>query len=301
MLQDKSEFYVRYDGPALSSNQMDVRELAPALLAIGKIIEEANNILNEGKTKVIVNVKAAFQKGSFGIELNVVQSFFANILDIFSTQRIVDGATVLAYLGFIGLDGKQITHSLLYVLNYIKGRKIHSIEKLQDDKIRLQFADDSLDITPAVLKLLESKIIRENIERAIKKPLKQEGFDCFMIDGNDIIINKNEADWYTCPPLQEEKLDEKTFIEKLQIVNLPFQDDNKWRFTDGNNIFFSSMQDEEFIQKINNNDIFFSKGDILEAQVYKKAWIDTEGKMKSEYQILKILSHRSAARQLRLL
>lgn len=303
MFQDKTEFFVRYEGPALASSEMDVRELAPALLAIGKIIEEANTILNKNKTKVAVNVKAAFQKGSFGVELTVVQSLFANLLDIFNSQKIVDGATILAYLGFIGVDGKQILNNLLYVLHYIGGRKIQNIEKLEDDKIRLQLQNDSLDISPIVLQFLENKIIRENVERAIKKPLQQEGFDSFIIqqDSKSLIINTQEANWYTCPPVQEEELEEKTYTEKLQILNLPFQEDNKWRFTDGLNNFFSSMKDNDFLQKINNNEISFSKSDILEAEIHKRLWIDTEGKMKAEFQILKVLSHRSAAGQLRLL
>ncbi len=302
----RAEFYVCYDGPTLASNEMDIRELAPALLAISKIVEEANNLLNEGKTKVTVNVNASFQKGSFGIELNVVQSFLSQINDFFNSSSVITGTQILAYLSFCGIDGKVLFNGLLQVLDKIKGRPIKNIETLTDGNIKLSFADDTVDITPQVMKLLENRIIRENLERAVKVPLEKEGFNSFAIRGENqidsFVITKEQKDWYRCPLLgKEEELDEKTFTEKLQIVNLPFQDDNKWRFTDGNNTFFAVMEDLEFLRKINDDEIAFSKGDILEAQIHKKTWLDIEGKMKSEYRILQILSHRSAAKQLKLL
>lgn len=72
------------------------------------------------KLKCICNnpvlTKAAFQKGSFGVELTVVQSLFANLLGIFNSLKIVD------------------------------------------ETIRFT--------------IFRKKIIRENVERAIKKPLQ---------------------------------------------------------------------------------------------------------------------------------
>jgi hypothetical protein len=47
-----SEFSVVYDGEALAENLMDVRDLAPALLALGEAFEIANGVLNGDRTAV---------------------------------------------------------------------------------------------------------------------------------------------------------------------------------------------------------------------------------------------------------
>lgn len=43
-----AKFQVRYSGPLLADHTMDVRDLAPAMLALGDLIREANNEINEG-------------------------------------------------------------------------------------------------------------------------------------------------------------------------------------------------------------------------------------------------------------
>jgi hypothetical protein len=57
--------HIAYDGPALDTHEMDVRELAPALLAFSDMFEEANAVLNGDRAKISLNVKGSFKTGSF--------------------------------------------------------------------------------------------------------------------------------------------------------------------------------------------------------------------------------------------
>ena len=48
---------IRYDGPALANHEMDVQDLAPALLALADVVQFANQRFNgaAANIKVLVN------------------------------------------------------------------------------------------------------------------------------------------------------------------------------------------------------------------------------------------------------
>jgi hypothetical protein len=51
-MNPSAKFHIIYDGPALSSNEMDVKDLAPSLIALAEVFEEANENLNKGRTNI---------------------------------------------------------------------------------------------------------------------------------------------------------------------------------------------------------------------------------------------------------
>ena len=64
---------VEYNGPLLADGSMDVQQLAPAMLAIGDLLETANLIVNGNNTSLHLKASAT-STGSFEIAFNVVQS-----------------------------------------------------------------------------------------------------------------------------------------------------------------------------------------------------------------------------------
>ena len=70
----RAELHVVYDGDAVRSGSMDVKELAPALLSIGALCEEANRTLNGDRAQITVNVRAGFERGSFEVTLEILQT-----------------------------------------------------------------------------------------------------------------------------------------------------------------------------------------------------------------------------------
>ena len=71
--EDMTEkFHVVYDGSALDEHLMDVRDLAPAMMAISDLLIHANQEINGDKLKIELKVKANFKAGSFGIEFHEI-------------------------------------------------------------------------------------------------------------------------------------------------------------------------------------------------------------------------------------
>ena len=52
----RATFTIAYDGPALTNHTMDVRDLAPAMLAVGQLCDAANVVLNGERSKIQVHV-----------------------------------------------------------------------------------------------------------------------------------------------------------------------------------------------------------------------------------------------------
>ncbi|MGF6737374.1 hypothetical protein [Paraburkholderia atlantica] len=298
----QATFRITYDGPALATSEMEVRELAPALHAMGDLLEHANRVLNGEAAKVAVNVKGSFKTGCFGIDLASYQSITSHLVDFFSGREVQAVGLLLAYLGISAKDGLSGAHKgLIQVLKWIRGRPISTVQTTESKAI-LTVDRETLEIELAVLALLRDLKTREALEGVITKPLSKEGIDTFASGTDSEVheqISKAEARWFSVPAAVDEDLGESTFTATVQIVRIEFNQDNKWRFTDGNLSFYASIVDDSFLQKIAHNEISFASGDVLKVHVRQRQII-SGGQIKSEYFIEQVLEHRPAYQQIRL-
>ena len=52
-MSEKETFLISYDGTALASHEMEVRDLAPALLGLADALHEANKLINGNDSKLL--------------------------------------------------------------------------------------------------------------------------------------------------------------------------------------------------------------------------------------------------------
>ena len=77
-MSKSASFTVAYDGDSVKNHLMDVRDLAPALLSIGQLFDEANRVLNGDHASIKLQVKA-LQEGSFEISFEMLQTITRSI------------------------------------------------------------------------------------------------------------------------------------------------------------------------------------------------------------------------------
>lgn len=304
---DMSEFRVTYDGPALQTSEMDVRELAPALLAVGDLLSSATTVLYGDKIKPQINVKGSFKTGSFGIDFVLSADLISRITDIFTSREANAAANALALLGFVGLGVKvsynQIKPTLLDTLKWMRGRKIQKVEIDAPDSIATLYIDnEKLEIETQVLGLLRDVSVREAVERMLS-PLKTDGITDFYV-GDDKAntsahIVSREVEWFSRPEIEDELIIDENRKMIFSIVSLAFKEDNKWRLSDGTATINATITDSNFISKVNHNQINFAKGDILVCNVKVRQWQTGSG-AKTEYEVFEVLEHRTSARQISL-
>lgn len=299
-MPDMSLFRVTYDGPSLAESAMDVRELSPALIAVADLLESANRSLNEQRASVKVRVHGSFKTGCFGIDFSVVQGIGAQIAELFASpgaSTIANAAQILGAAGFITWNGGK---GLIAVLKWLRGRPIVKVIETERGA-EIHVSDEQIEIEREVLALLRDYDTRQALE-AVVKPLTRDGIDvvCFGLE-KEIAdsIHKSEAPWFAVPTLDEERLEETEYEATLQIARIEFNEDNKWRFTDGEATFYAAIIDDEFLNRINKNEEAFTKGDIIKAHVRKRQRRVGEN-LKPEYCILRVIEHRSGHRQIRL-
>ena len=293
----KASFKVYYSGPVLESGQMDVRELAPALLAIGNLLEESNRVLNEWRATIAVKVKR-FEDGSFGISFDVIQGYASQVVDLFSGKQFTAAANLLQIIGFSVVGYK----SLFYLLKKARGRKPQHAKTLEDGNIEIEFSAQEVEIVEKpVFDIYRDLKVRKEVENTLK-PLTIDGINSFNVRYNNFTIetvNESELRYYETPDIENEIIQEEETTALYSIHSLSFKDENKWRLSDGTSTFFVTIKDEEFLRKVNDNLISFSKGDILTLKLRVITW-DTKEGIKTDYEAIKILNHQSAAKQLKL-
>lgn len=304
---NKQHFRIVYDGPALQEHTMDVRDLAPALLAMGDVLEEANYVLNGERAKVSVQVKASFKTGCFPIDLDVVQSLANQIKDLLATHAVANAKEILDLLGIGAYDAAKgvavgACGGLFALIKWLRGRKPTGIELLNNGTVRVICDNESYETEQRVLELYRCYKLRQALEAAILKPLEKPGIQSFAIQttvGKFFEIERGMADWFRAPAPESEDMGKTEYETNLQLVSLSFREDNKWRFSEGATTFYATIADERFLDGINKNEVSFSKGDILKAHVRKHQWLAGE-ELKTEYVIKEVKEHRRASVQMKL-
>lgn len=291
----KIHFSIKYDGPALASHQMDVRELAPALIALSEMLEQANKAAFPDAAEVRVNVQGNFKGGSFGVDLIAMQSVAQQIVSMFSGPETTAAANLLAILGGIGLLGSG---GLIGVIKWLKGRKPSAI-RFEGDKtifeLRSTETVESFEVDLVAGKLYQSRIVRQTLAKVIK-PLEREGVDIFACgrDGaTEAVVSKNDVAWFEMAASEADVVsDTVSEAVLLQIESAVFKDENKWRFGDGATSFFAEISDPDFLARINSGDERFGKGDVLVVDLRRVQSISDSG-LKLEYTVVKVREHRA--------
>ncbi|MEN8514347.1 hypothetical protein [Burkholderia sp. RS02] len=295
-----SRFRVTYDGPALESSEMDVRELAPALLAIGDLLDASTRALCGDQVRPQVNVRGSFKTGSFGVDFTLATSLLGRMRDMLSGNEGTALANAVTILTALGIAAPRARKGLFAVLKWLRGREIQQV-RMQDHTAVLHVDGDELEIDLPVLTLLRDVRVR-NATAQVLAPLAREGIVMFAAGTDTEVIEtvtRNEIAWFIAPEQADALLLDEHRKMAFSIVSLAFKDDNKWRLYDGSSTIHAAITDTRFLSRVNNSQISFSKGDVLVCNVRMQQWQTSDG-AKTEYEVTDVLEHRPAGLQIQL-
>jgi hypothetical protein len=295
-----ARFHIVYDGPALEQHLMDVRELAPALFAIGDVVERANEILNGDKAKISLQVKASFKTGSFGVELHLVQHWLQAALGMVNGPVVTGVLSLAELLSLVGAGSM----GAIKLIQWLRGRGIRKVEPLENGNVRVFVDDEQIEVEEKVIRLIQDYKLRKSLEDLIAVPLRRDGITTFAVASDDaknvvVMVEKRDSKFFAAPDPTERVLQDQTFETNLQILNVAFQDSNKWRFSDGASSFHATVVDTNFNDRVKENHEYFARDDILRVLLRRLQKQGADG-LKTEYEVTQVLEHRSAAPQVQL-
>lgn len=298
MAKADAYFSIVYDGEALAEGAIEARDLAPALLALAEVFEEAQAIVPQPDARITLRVRAGFERGSFEVHLEIAK-LYQNVVSLFSGQDATALANLFQILGIAGVAG------LLGVLQLIKrarGRKPVSVTIERSERVRIIFeGEDPIEVDRRVWALFSKMSVRKAIEQVIA-PLFKQGIDTFKIrhKGKDTLtVAQDEAKHYLAPTEHEGETISSTDT-RVVIVAPSFQEGNKWRVSDGSRNIFVSIEDPSFVGAVQSGREAFRKGDILRVTLQTRQWLEGV-ELKAEHAIVKVLQHESAPEQQNLL
>ena len=182
----RKQFSVAYNGANRQTNHtIDVELLAPALIAMGKLIREVNKEINGKYTKANVMVVSDFEHKCFNINFEITITLLEQLGTLIENPRVKDAKQILQFLGIlsaVGVDGLDASFGLLQYLRWRKGRKIEEVEELHDKgqngqvSVKVFGDNNNIIINNKVLKLSNNPRALA-ATRDVLSPIGNGGFD----------------------------------------------------------------------------------------------------------------------------
>lgn len=255
----KAATVVRYDGPVLADHQMDVADLAPALLGLSELCKIANAKANGNRTAVKVLINTDLEHQCFQFSLQVVQTTLDFTKSILGTVDLSTAEDILKWLGIGSGSTLSSVWGLLKFLKWLRGRKITSTKMITKDgsavtQVTVTGNNNNIAIVhPQVMNLVRDKTILSNVKKVIE-PVTKDGYELLEFDTpaqETITFTKEEAidiaKIMDSGDIEEPQEDKPQIIEAWIKVYAPVYDPkaSRWRFYFGNEHHYMDISETE--------------------------------------------------------
>ena len=281
------EIVVAYEGPAVAEHRMPVRDLAPALLALEQAFVRTNALLNGSGASVSLEIRAPRQ-GSFEIVV-LVSQLLGGASEALSADYISSAANIKELL----IGGSGATGGLLYLIKRLRGRRPEIINP-KSDVVTLQVENLQLSVPKEMVKLFLDSTLSQDIEDTVR-PVTKDGIDRVVFrEGTEDLatIEKGDAPYFRAK-VDKYETTTRTMIpeQRLKLSTVRFVENGNWRLSDGEQSRPYAIRDEEFIQQVMSGQRRLGGEDVLVCDVVMIQSVDSQGNLKTAYEISKVVKH----------
>ncbi len=301
-MTDNASFFVLFNGPGVEEGRIDVRDLAPALLSLGKLIDAANIAVYGEKQPIKIEAKA-ISAGSFEVLLQAVPTAWDTLTALIDGSGAQHAKALLEWLGLFGVTPLAAVGGLFGLYRWLDGKKPTSISKASAGTFSLEVDGKTLLVSLEVMRLYQdiavnkavsellTSVEADNVNRVEFRP---EGVSK---SSPSLVLTKADRRPATLEEPAPSVVVDDTRRVALSIRSLAFQEGNKWRLFDGQNVITATIEDQDFIDRVDKNLVRFAKGDVLICEVRSVQTQARDG-LRTEHSVLRVIEHRPAPTQI---
>lgn len=298
-MSDIEHMTVHYDGQALQTHEIDVKELGTSLLGIATMFETAQETI-EPKTKLKVNMKAT-REGS--VEIDLIVRLFNDATALFNSAPITAICNVTALAG--------IVFGAIKIIKHEAQTHVHpqTIEKLKDTKtdttedIVIEFPDGTKITTSQYSVELSQNSTFIRATKNATEPVLQNGINSIAFKVKDHVETITTEDAEIIHDYSIEQKDTSISTEEIdvQVLDISFRETGKWRVTDGTKKQFVTIEDKAFLKRIQDGSELFSSQDLYHVRMRIERSFNDDGVLtKKLIAIEEVLAHKHREQQMSL-
>ncbi|WP_208351629.1 hypothetical protein [Pseudaestuariivita rosea] len=304
---DNASFSIAFEGQPFDKGEIDIKDLAPALLALGDIVQSANKALNGDRAEARLKVRAT-KEGSFEALLALDVSWITDMLDLAAANpdRMSAAKDIVDLLFKAGGGVGATTIGVVQALKFFRGKKPEKIEE-KSSVVSITIDNTTIQMEPQAFTLLRDQATREKIEKFSKRTLNINGLDSVRIEGGadkePLSITSSEMSALRIPEPSDDEVETQInhLTLWLKLVTPQFEDGYKWRFSDGGEHRFTAiMEDTDFLNPVLAGDVTMSANDTLRCLIREEQEIRGGNIVKTVF-VERVYDHRRGDTQLRLI
>ena len=297
-------FSIAFEGTAFNEGEIDVQDLAPALLALSDVVQSANKALNGSRADARLKVRAT-QEGSFEALLSLDVSWITDMLDVVAAHpdRMTAAKDLVDIVFKVGGGVGAFTVGLVQALKLMQGKKADNVD-IKEDGVTVTVNNTTIEMDHRAFQLLQDQSTREYIEEFGKKTISIRGLQNVRIglgdDQQPLSITNRDLSALIVPEQGETKSETNISHSTLwlRLVTPQFEDGYKWRFSDGGERRFTAeMEDTDFLNPVLAGDVTMSANDRLRCVVREEQEIRGPNIAKTVF-VERVLEHRRGDTQL---
>ncbi len=250
-----------------------------------------------------MNVEAkAVSVGSFQVHLDAVLSGWDMLRRVLDRPDVEEAKKLPEWLGLLGLPGVP---SLFVLYRWLNGKTPSRVVKDANGSFRFEIEGRQLVVPFEVMRLYQERAVNQAVADLIKVIEAEtiDRIDFYPEGGADstptqTLTVADRPAFILADTLPETVVDEVRRLA-LSIRSLAFQEGNKWRLFDGQNVITATIEDDDFIDRVDRNLVRFAKGDILLCEIRT---VQKQGQtgLTTEHSVLRVVEHRAAPAQIQL-